>query len=585
MRALLEEEGLDAYWVPSTDEHLSEYAPPWAARRHWLSGFSGSAGDLLVARDRAWLFTDGRYTLQAKRELRSLPIKVLTASEPGAPTLTTMVCSLARQRPGLRLGFDPCITAATTAEELSRALRSAGGVLVGIEHNLVDRLWPERPSPPTSPLQEAPLKWVGESTADKLLRLRGHLAECGADAWVGAQLDEIAWLFNLRSIGDLPCSAVFESFAWVDARSATLFLHGGADRLSGIDLPAGVQVADRDRFQKRLQASAGQLVLLDLAQVTAGIADRLRQAGARLLPAASPLQSWKARKNPAEQDAMRQANLEASVAKTRTLLWIERQVRAGEFPTERAVAAVVESNYAASADYHDLSFATIAAAGPNSALPHYSEVGEVPLRSGELFLLDSGMHAGGGTTDDTRTIAVGQASAKARRLYTQVLQSHIAAASQPFPQGTPGVALDAICRGPLWRAQLNYDHGTGHGVGAWLNVHEGPFVLAEVARRPTATTPLDEGMVTSIEPGYYEEGWGGIRLENLYLVRNAKHEGWLEFECLTWIPFDPRLIDQQALSAPESAWLHRYHAACRERLAPHLSSTEVSELEEWLSLA
>jgi Xaa-Pro aminopeptidase len=579
LRALLKEEGLDAYWIPSTDEHLSEYAPPWAERRRWLSGFTGSAGDLLVARDQAWLFTDGRYTLQATRELQSLPIQVLTIGEAGSRALTEVVCSLARQHTGFRLGFDPCIVAAASVEELASSLREAGGVLVDIEHNLVDALWSDRPQPPASRLHTVAQRWAGESASDKLHRLRRHLAAVGADAWVGVQLDEIAWLLNLRSIRDLPCSSVFESFAWVDADCAKLFLHRGAARLAGIELPSDLEIAAREEFQEQLQSTNGRSVMLDPKQVTAGVADRLRRAGARLLPMDSPLQMWKAQKNDAELGAMRQANLQASVAKTRTLLWLERQVTAGEFPTERSIAAQIESFYAMTADYCDLSFCTISAAGPNSALPHYGEAGDTPVQEGELLLLDSGMHAAGGTTDDTRTVAVGYASDRARRHYTTVFKAHFAAASQRFPRGTSGTALDALCRAPLWRQRQNYDHGTGHGVGAWLNVHEGPAVLAEIARRPSAAVPLDPGMVTSIEPGYYEEGWGGIRLENLYLVRHAGSEEWLEFECLTWIPFDRRLLDQAALTDAESTWLYEYHEACRTRLTPHLSSQEARELE------
>ncbi|MAE71866.1 MAG: Xaa-Pro aminopeptidase [Gemmatimonadetes bacterium] len=580
LRSLASGERVHGYWVPSKDEHLGEFIPPWAERRRWISGFTGSAGDLIVTSNKAWLFTDGRYRIQALEQVRKHGITVHSSGRD--PSLTQTVTELARRRRGFRLGFDPFTLPASTAESVSDALRKAGGALVGVEPNLVDTLWGDRPSAPDTPLRMVPPILSGRSCSEKLASLRAELGELGADAWVTVKLDEIAWLTNLRAHDDIPYSTAFIAFLYVGPRDAHLFPCGGPRRVPASALPEGVHVHDYHEFRGFLSGLREMRIALDSEGVPAGVLDRLRHAETKLVIARSPVEKEKALKNPAECEAMREANLRASVAKTRALLWLRGCVAAGKVTTEAEFAKTADAFYAEQRDYHGLSFATIVASGTNSALPHYGAVDDTPIEPGTLFLVDSGAHIGGGTTDATRTIAIGPVDDKARRIYTRVLQAHIRLAQQHFPEGTPGTALDTVARSVLWRDRLDYEHGTGHGVGAGLNVHEGPFTLAEGARKPSAIYPLREGMVTSVEPGYYEEGWGGVRLENLYIIFRDDDSGWLTLECLTWIPFDRTLIDRELLSRDEIAWLEEYQEACVTRLAPWIDDRERSRLSDWI---
>jgi Xaa-Pro aminopeptidase len=300
----------------------------------------------------------------------------------------------------------------------------------------------------------------------------------------------------------------------------------------------------------------------------------------------SPVEEAKSIKNETERACMARASLRASVAKTRALLWLEREVEAGRRVTEASFRDAIERLYSEIEGYRQLSFPTISATGEHAAVIHYGAADETELRPGELFLVDSGIQMDGGTTDDTRTVAIGDPTPEQRAVYTRVLRSHIAGATQIFPEGTPGAALDAVTRVPLWAARLHYEHGTGHGVGAFLNVHEGPFALAEAKGRPAATRPLRPGMITSVEPGYYRPGFGGVRLESLYEVVEADTDAdgrrWLQLSPLTWVPFDPKLIDLDALDHRERSWLREYHENCIRRLEPHLSAEEAAEVRRTL---
>ncbi len=580
LRSLIAAERVHGYWIPTGDEHLGEFIPPWAERRRWVSGFTGSSGDLVVGAADAWLFTDGRYRLQAAREAAPAGIQVHCAGRD--PSLTQVVTDLARHRRGFRLGFDPYTVPAATAEAVSEELRQAGGALVAVETNLVDTLWGDRPSAPEELLRTVPVAVAGRSCADKVDRLRAELDHLGAEAWVTVKLDEIAWLTNLRAWGDVPFSTVFVSFLCVGPNEVHLFPAGGPGRVPGDALPDDFHIREYHDFRRLLGGLRGMRVALDPARVSAGVLDRLRHAGARLVLTESPVERTKAAKNSAEREAMRQANLRASAAITATLLWLREQAAAGAPLTEAAIAARVDRHLAAQPKFRGLSFATIAAAGVHSALPHYGTVDDTPLERDALFLLDTGAHIGGGTTDATRTVCGGEATERAREIYTRVLQAHLRLARQRFPAGTPGTALDAVARSVLWREGLDYEHGTGHGVGAGTVVHEGPFALAEEARKPSAIYPLREGMVTSVEPGYYEEGWGGVRLENLYIVANEEREGWLRLECLTWIPFAPDLIDRALLTSDEASWLNAYQQQCLERLEPLLDAAQNAALRNWI---
>ena len=585
LRAEMSARGLSHYLVPSADEHINEYLPPWRERRQFLSGFTGSAGDLLVGAtdDETWLFTDGRYHIQADEELCGSGIGLQKVGAKGAKTLLSMATELAEEHgDAFVLGVDAMVVPVATWSALRKAIDGNVGTLRAVSPNLVDGVWADRPTPPTTPLIECPIEWTGRSVEDKLADIRESLSDCGADALVAVKLDQIAWLLNLRSLDDIPYNPVFESFLFLDPEAAHLFVRSPSARLPGDGVP-GVVAHEYDEWPTFLDELGKRRVWIDPSGVTEGVRARLDGNDAvTVLTGDSPIELAKAHKNDAELECMQQANLMASVAKTRALLWLRRQIADGATVTERGFAEKLESFYAGVDGFRGLSFNTISSTGEHGAIIHYSAADETPLRPGELFLIDSGIQMNGGTTDDTRTVIVGSdVTDEQRRRYTAVLQAHIRGANQVFPRGTAGAAIDAITRSALWSRQLQYDHGTGHGVGAFLNVHEGPFGIAETSRRSYASRKLDVGMVTSIEPGYYASEFGGIRIENLYHVEEASEADgrrWLRFAPLTWIPLDPALTDDGALDVSDREWISWYHGECVSRLGPYLSDDERSEL-------
>lgn len=582
LRAAMAAAGVDGYVVPSTDEHLNEYLPPEAERRAFVTGFEGSAGDLLVTADEAWLFTDSRYHLRADRDLEGTGITNVKMGVGDAPLLSELVQRLAEKHEGFRLGISGTVTPMATAERLESNLRSRAGQLVPLDRHLVDAIWKDRPSPARGPLLEIP----GKPVAEKVQAVRERLARSRTEHLLIVKVDQIAWLTNLRGRVEVPYNPVFPSFAHVGPDGLHLFLADADARLpSGwCEANPGVQLHDPETWVDHLSALDGP-ISLDPSAVTFATYEALSKGRITVKEELSPIESLKAAKTPEEAEAMRVANFHASVAKTRALLWLRAKIAAGHAVTEKSFATRLEELYAQAPDFHSLSFNTISATGANSADVHYSDCAEIPLEDGHLFLIDSGAHCAGGTTDDTRTVAIGPATQEMRTLYTLVLKGHVAAARQRMPGGTHGAALDAHARAPLWNAGLDFGHGTGHGVGAFLNVHEGPFSISS-CRRLSSAHAIPAGAVFSIEPGYYRTGYGGIRLENLYLAGEtlgADGRSWLELESLTWIPFEPRLIDDSMLSAEESAWLADYHATCRERLLPHLDQDEARALESWLA--
>ena len=580
LRVLMREHGLDVYIVPSADEHQNEYLPLRRARREFLSGFTGSAGDLLVGCEEAWLFADGRYHLQAEKQLRGTGITLVKLGTPGARQLPHQVVALARRQEGLKVGVDPMLVSVRFGRSLAKELKHARGSLVDVPGNLVDRIWRNVPSPSKSKLLALSPEWTGRTPSEKVEELRQDLTEAGAESTVVTKLDQIAWLLNLRSADDIPYNPVFESFLIVNQKEVHLFLIGGEERLPKTwqERPKDLLVHEYDTFAKVLQSTRGA-VLVDSTALGRSVVGALEQAGCSLVSALSPIEKRKALKNSAERKAQRRANLRASVAKTRALLWLRRELSAGRTVTETGFKDRIESHYAEQEGYFGLSFTTISATGPNGAIVHYGECGERPLEAGDLFLIDSGAHIDGGTTDDTRTVSVGPCEdPEKRRIYSLVLKGLIACSRQRIPQGSAGTALDSLARSSLWNAGLNYDHGTGHGVGAFLNVHEGPFAISERERRAGSTYGLQAHMITSIEPGYYRPGWGGIRLENLYLLEAASEptnsQKWLRLDPLTFVPFDRSLIDDHLLDASEQEWLRAYHATCLEKLSPLLSEED-----------
>lgn len=605
LRRMLAERKLDAWWLPSEDPYLNEYVPPHLARRAWLTGFDGSAGDCLVTRDRASLLTDSRYHLQAESQLEGSGIMLIKSGEPGAPSAAELMTRISRDTAGkgLTIGYDPHCMSLARWRQFERL---PGISWQPLSHNPVDTLWEmlgNRPQTPNSEVYPLPLHWAGEPVANKLARMRADMTAAGA-AWVPlVKLDQIAWLFNLRG-ADIPHNPVFLAEAFIGPENsrtpAVLFIDPkrlNPEAKAQLD-EAKVLVLPPDQasatFTQQLWQARDKSVLLGdtLANRALALAvESVSDADLRVVPAAQhPVEKAKAVKNPRELQAMKRAGVYAGRSVSRALWWL------GEQPdnsvTEASFAALLEEYYADEPDFKELSFPTIAGYGANGAIVHYSNPSpDVVLEPGKLFLVDSGAQYLGGTTDATRTAWMGKVEpdAETKRRYTTVLKAHIALASAVFPEGTSGSQLEGIVRAPLWQAGLDYGHGTGHGVGAFLNVHEGP---CGIHRR--ADVPLQPGHVISIEPGMYETGWGGIRLENLYVVvdktpdeekvvgekkTNGKNVApprfidgrkTLGFETLTWIPFYDRLTDRTMLSKEELAWLDAYHADCEKTLTADL---------------
>ncbi len=614
LRALMAAHQLDSYLVPSADEHLNEYLPEAKQRRAWVSGFTGSAGELLVGREQAWLFVDSRYHEQADLEVDPSLVQVvklgLDEQKTLIETLEMLGDTATEANTVHRLGFDPFTLAIAQFQTYEKQLAGVEP-LPGAE--LVDQIrtqtpWVESdPIPPygNSKLFQLPDELTGETIKQKLTRVREAMQKAKTDLLPIAKLDQVAWLFNLRG-QDIPYNPVFIAYAIVTLEQAFLFTN-----LARIEPEVRQAIADQvtllpyEQYPETLKtlSQANKLrVLLDPQGITLGtyhllVEDRqdLARSKVKIVEKANPIEGMKARKNAVELEQMQAANLKASRAKTCTLKWICDQLDQDRTLQERRlseldVAQAIAQFYRQEAGYQGLSFNTIAAAGTNSSIVHYGTPSpDTILQPGEFLLLDSGAQYWGGTTDDTRTLIVGDPTPEQIQRYTEVLKAHINCAGQRFPKGTSGIQLDGIARSDLWLSGLDYGHGTGHGVGAFLNVHEGPNGISKRAQ-----ALLEPGMITSIEPGFYQPGWGGIRIENLYVVKdlseakdsqtNAAITAWYGFEPLTYIPFEHRLIDWNRLEPRQQKWLAHYNEAVVEKLAPTLDSSEAEWLKEACNL-
>lgn len=574
LRKYLEQERLDVYWVPSTDEHLNEYLPAAKCRREWLSGFTGSVGDLLVSHAHCWLFVDSRYYEQAEKEVDPEAITIRRLGLPGEANLQETVESLAKSGK-LRIGFDPWVVALASFRSLEKRLHRYGVHWIATAKNLVDLVWNQTEilGFAQSKIFAVPEQFTGESVARKLARVREILKDHRANLLPITKLDQIAWLFNLRG-QDIPYNPVFFAYALITPEKAYLFTETARlEEETQLSLAERAEFLPYESFAATLQAhlSENATALIDANHMTVGTFQLLEHVTLIELP--SPIEAMKGQKNSTERDQMRLANLKASRAKTLAMKTIGETLAMRQRLSEQDIALCIEKYYAQSEDFVGLSFNTIAALGANASIIHYSTPHPARFaQESELILLDSGAQFLAGTTDDTRTISTGQPTSRQIFCYTQVLRAHINCAMQRFPKGTLGSQLDGIARSCLWHAGLNYGHGTGHGVGAFLNVHEGPHGL-----NARALCPLEPGMITSIEPGFYKPGWGGIRLENLYLVIEVEPD-WYAFEPLTYIPFDRQLIDLKHFEEHQLQWLEHYHAQVIEKLSPLLNATEV----DWL---
>jgi len=575
---------IDAYFIPSADEHLNEYPPSAKLRRHWLTGFTGSAGDCLVTQDHAYLFVDSRYYEQADQQVDTNLIQVCKLELAGHKQPTEVLADLVAQHPNFRLGFDPFVFSIKQFRDFSEELTIKGLVLVPIQENLVDRLRQEIdviPAFAQSEIFAVPESLTGKSCAAKLAEVREKMLNAGAEVLPITKLDQIAWLLNLRG-RDVPCNPVFIAYMILTLDRAFLFTN--QERL-----PDTIKQSLADHLQLCNYSSYADY-LVDIAhQRRVWISDRhltygsyllLQKANARFIEKEHPIELLKAQKKPVEIQQMQLANLKASLAKTRTLKWIEDQFAMGNPISETSVAQTIEKFYAEAEGFLELSFPTIAAIGSNSSIVHYGNLDPQKIAvSGDLLLLDSGCQFMGGTTDDTRTVVIGAPTELQKQRYTAVLKAHINCAMTQFPQGTNGSQLDGIARANLWAEKLDYGHGTGHGVGAFLNVHEGPNGISKRVQQT-----LELGMVNSIEPGYYEPNWGGIRIENLYFIKEIER-GWYGFEALTYIPFAKKLIDGDRLNDKEKAWLSSYYAQIQAKLSPFLATEERAWLEAECTLS
>jgi len=590
LRAGMRAQEIDFYWVPTSDEHLNEYVPEHCQRIKRLTGFSGSAGDLLVGLERAWLFVDGRYHIQVDQEVDGALFEVEKLGQAGAKSLHAMAKSLASESLGLRFAVDPAVISRSSFRGLDRQLRGTGAVLVARSAKLVDEAWDDRPAARLGAIERLSDEVTGRSVPARLVLVRERLKLRGAEATVVARLDQIAWLSGARG-ADIAFNPVFDSFLLLlPGDSATLYTH--PEHIASLGKPEGLALAPISDFYGALEAAArehkGCAWLVDPRRCPEALLAVLDEhLETRIVEDVDIIESLKAVKSPAELAGMAEAGARASAAKCRALAWLDGAMESGTRLTEAAFAERLESLYGEEEDYRGLSFRVIAARGPNAAIVHYSAPSpEAILEPGELFLIDSGAHYLGGTTDATRTVILGpQASPEQRRVFTLVLKGHLACAHQVFPEGSVGCQLDALTRAPLWSEGEDYRHGTGHGVGAFLNVHEGPMLIGMPGRGQMSMRPLEAGSVVSIEPGLYREGWGGVRIEGLYAIeqRGADSLGRerLAFRELTWIPLDRRLIEKTMLSPAEVGLVDSYHGRVLERIGACLDGEE----RRWLELA
>ena len=586
LREELSGRGLDGFVVPLADEHQGEFVAPRARRLAWLTGFTGSAGLAIVLAEEAAIFVDGRYTLQVEREVdaeRFSP-QHLTERPPGEWIATHLPADA-------KLGYDPWLHTPDGAARLEGACEKAGGRLVAVDDNPIDAVWADRPAPPISPAVPHPAEFAGLSSSAKLAAVAELLDKRGADAAVLTAPDSIAWLFNMRG-SDIPNTPVALCFAIVETGGgASLFIDG---RKITAELAAAladsVSVAEPHALGPALDrlAGDGRKVQIDPRSAPAWIAQRLLAAGSEPLRGSDPCTLPKACKNGTEIDGARAAHVRDGNALVRFLAWLDSEAPSGRV-TELDAVARLRSIRAEGQRFRGLSFDTIAGAGPNGAIVHYRVDADSNrrLKPGSVFLLDSGAQYLDGTTDVTRTVYIrdpdgGPAPEEVRDRFTRVLKGHIALATAIFPRGVTGSQLDMLARKTLWEAGLDYDHGTGHGVGSFLGVHEGP---ARISKTPSDVA-LAPGMILSNEPGYYKAGAYGIRIENLVLVVEREAPEGAErplhgFETLTLAPIDRSLIEPSLLTAEEAGWLDAYHRRVRDS---HIDSVD-EETRRWLEAA
>jgi Xaa-Pro aminopeptidase len=581
LREQLKSEKLDGFVVPLTDEHMSEYVGSYAQRLQWLTGFKGSAGSAVVLPEEAAIFVDGRYTLQVRQQVSAEDWSYQSVPE-------TSVADWLKDHAakGARIGYDPWLHTRDWVTKAKEALASRGAELVPVGENPIDKIWIDRPEASKAKLVVQPDEYAGKSAAEKRTDIAEWLDKHDADAAVLSALDSIAWAFNVRG-QDVTHTPVALAYAIVNKDgTADLFV---ADEKVGPDvrqhLGNGVRLHDRYAFENALSEFKGKTVAVDPERAVSAIFDALDRASAKILPLRDPVVLPKALKNPVEIAGQQAAQTRDGAVIARFLHWIDEEAPKGDVD-ELGASNRLEALRRENPELRDLSFDSISGAGPNGAIVHYksSEKTNRKLETGTLYLIDSGGQYVDGTTDITRTVPIGEPTDEMRDRFTRVLKGHIAVATAVFPKGTRGTQLDRFARRPLWDAGLDYAHGTGHGVGSFLAVHEGPQRIAPVTSSQSGgDEPLAAGMIISNEPGYYKTGEYGIRIENLVLVVDVHIDGeekeMLGFETLTFAPIDRRLIVKDMLGPQELAWLNSYHAQVLAKIGPNLAGSDRAWLE------
>ncbi|MET0310035.1 MAG: aminopeptidase P family protein [Sphingomonas sp.] len=580
LRAQLQRDRLDGFVVPLTDEHMSEYVGAYAQRLAWLTGFQGSAGSAVVLPHEAAIFTDGRYTLQVRQQVSADDWEYV-----GVPA-TSITAWLSQHAPdGGRIGYDPWLHTRAWVEEARKALAEKGAELVAVDTNPIDAVWPDKPAPSDATLAVQPDDAAGKSSAAKRAEIADWLAERKADAVVLSALDSIAWAFNIRG-QDVSHTPVALAYAIVHS-DGTADLFVAPEKITDAvrqHLGNAIRIQDRVGFAPALKTLQGKRVATDPERAVSAIFDALDAGGAKILSLRDPVVLAKALKNPAEIAGHKAAQARDGAALVRFLKWFEETAPLGGL-TEMSAADKLRAFRDETGVLKDLSFDTISATGPNGAIPHYKVTDEssLPIELGQLYLVDSGGQYADGTTDVTRVMPVGSASDEMIDRFTRVLKGHIAIATATFPEGTTGAQLDSFARRPLWEVGLDYGHGTGHGVGAYLSVHEGPQRIAQpFYPGGQALEPLKAGMFLSNEPGYYKAGEFGIRIENLVLIVkkliSGAEQSMLSFETLTFAPIERTLIQPSLLTSQERDWLNIYHSQVLAVVGPLLDEDE----RQWL---
>jgi Xaa-Pro aminopeptidase len=581
LRDLMKKNQVAAYYVPSADPHMSEYLPESWKHRAWLSGFTGSAGELLVGRRQAGLWTDGRYFYQASLELEGSGIDLMKMGRPETPSMTGWIA--AQLKKGEAVGVDPGVMSMAQAERFERELAPRGIKVKYIARNLVSQIWTDRPEASLAPLEVHPPKFAGETVASKLKRVRAAMADEGCPVHVIGALDAVAWLLNIRS-QDILYTPVAIAYVVLTQKGCTLYVD--PRKVTGQvlkQLGKHCVIKEYKQVGPDLKALAAvkkkPMIWLDPATTNRWVVNQLKGCPCHLAP--SPVMAMKAVKNEKQVAGFQAAHVRDGVAMVKFLKWLEEAVPRGGV-TEISAAEQLCAFRAEAREFRDLSFDTISGYAGNGSIIHYSadEKSNAKLKPRGLYLIDSGGQYPDGTTDITRTVALSAPSKRMKECFTRVLTGTIDCTMTPFPAGTTGRRIEISARRQLWLGGLDYNHGTGHGVGQYLGVHEGPHSLKDLD-----TPPVVAGKLFSIEPGYYEDGKFGIRCENLaFVVKDDKlstaDRDWLRFDTITLCPFDLSLVEPKLLTADQRAWLNGYHKRVFKELSPHLDAAHRSWLRK-----